>query len=490
MIRDIIQTTALTSDIADIGFWGRIEGQPYRQDQSLTAVARALFGHRLEDCESISIVFDQHYGSNDFDASFLKYLTLPTGRLHVVAVSVGSDNLEKWMQPAREALKDSGLFEIEGLEAWFAASSKTNALIYTDQPYDPKIPKSPTDNTRTLIIMENMNVQRWHQIAAILPRLFNHWFTKQPLTDRDRQLLNALTGSTLDQFLSLIEEYAAEYDFRSQIIRDLLGDFEVKYAKERGSALERTTSDLDNRIKDYFDQIGDLTRQKDGLLAQLWGYQNQADKATEPQTMNFFLANKNLYLCSASADALEFYAAAWLTNWDPEQADVTFAKEHCTSWYEYNNRWDIPNEDALLLYKAIFLEETVKVRFWSHYRLALRGESPMGIIKGGNPHNAIHNALPNPHHHYHACGGSNSMYVARCIQDHDIIGAIEQCISATAGLNLIEHISYQYFEKELFDPANGKVVYLNDTGEFVTTKEAIQHLKEKRNEKTQEGEAR
>lgn len=479
MIRDIIQTTALTSDIADIGFRGRIEGQPYRQDQSLTAVARALFGHRLEDCESITIVFDQRYGGTDFDTSFLKDLALPTGRLHVVAVSSGTDNLKKWMQPAREALKDSGLFEIEGLEAWFAASSKTNALIYTDQPYDPKIPKSPTDNTRTLIIMENMNVQRWHQIAAILPRLFNHWFTKCPLTDRDRQLSNSLTESTPDQFLSLIEEYAAEYDFRSQMIRNLLSDFETKHAKNVVRDLETRAKDLDAEINDYMRSIGGLLSQKEDILARLWGYQMQVEEALEPMVMNYFLANKNLYLKGANDTSLNFYTTAWLTNWDPEKAFALFDRGHCESWYRYSDANDIGRSDALLLFQAIFLEETVKVKFWSHVQLALSGENPLQFLKD-DCISEIKNALPNPHHHEYACPGTNATYVAQRILEHNVVGAIEQCISATAGLDLTDTSPCNAFCRYLFEDHYGNCLYVKEKDQFMTTDEVISYLKTKK----------
>ena len=113
----------------------------------------------------------------------------------------------------------------------------------------------------------------------------------------------------------------------------------------------------------------------------------------------------------------------------------------------------------------------------------------MNVIGHGTCIADIQNALPNPHHQYNSCGGGNRSYVAQCIIDRDIVGAVEQCISATAGINLTEHASYQYFCKDLFDPKFGKVVYINETGEFVTAKDAVKWLKEKQDGKTAEAEA-
>ena len=44
------------------------------------------------------------------------------------------------------------------------------------------------------------------------------------------------------------------------------------------------------------------------------------------------------------------------------------------------------------------------------------------------------------------------------------------------------------WSRDLFDPAFGEVVYINELGEFKTAKDAIEWLKEKQNGKKQEAE--
>lgn len=489
MFKTAITASPLTGGLAEDCFGERIECANFRSDVSLAATARVLFDKRLADKEKIRITLTPLYYNDGFPAAQIKdaAMNLKCGDLKIFSVSTKTADLGKWIPAAKDALKDSGLYELEAIEKWFAATP-TTALVYTDKPYDPKIPRSPVDNSKTIVIVENMILSRWHLIGALLPRFLGKWFNEKPRTADETTMLQGFMAESPDILNAAFEKYAQEYDFRGMAIRSKLKDFEVKFAKVRAKTLEEQCRNLDNEISDYSRRIGEGLRKKEDILAMLFGYQTQSAKDIEPLTMNYFLANKNLYLQEANQDYLEFYDTAWFTNWDPDKADATFGRGHCSNWLSHNKKFGISDEDAMLLYKALFLEETVKVKLWSHIKLFLRGDDPMCIYGGSSCLSDIHNALPNPHHQYNSCGGGNRSYVAQCIIDRDIVGALEQCISATAGINLTEHASYQYFCRDLFDPAFGEVVYINELGEFKTAKDAIEWLKEKQNGKKQEAE--
>ena len=70
------------------------------------------------------------------------------------------------------------------------------------------------------------------------------------------------------------------------------------------------------------------------------------------------------------------------------------------------------------------------------------------------------------------------LFLYECMRRRDIIGAIAQCINATRGVNLTEQASYHYLAQDLFNPDYGKVIYINELNEFMTTKDAIKYLKE------------
>lgn len=491
MLRDVIRSTALTTKQANACFADKINGDEFRGDQSMTAIARALFYHRLADQETITIrlISDSvRDGNFDVDSLRISAADLQSGQLKIVNMSAHGDQSGSWVEQAREALSQNGLYQLDALEQWYAKAS-TVCAIYTDRPYDPDIPRSPIDNTKTLIVVENLTITKWHLIGALLPRFFGKWFQETPRTPEETALLSCMQQDNDSEFQRLVSEVASQYDFRGASIRALLGDFEGKFAKSQIGSLEEACRNIDEQINSLNRQIGTLLQDRDMRLATLEGFRSQKPDEIEPATMNFFLKNKNLFLNDATDDYLDFYVTAWLSNWDPEKAKNCFVKERCSGWLEDNEKFKVSNEDALRLYKAIFIEESVKVKLWSHIRLNLRnGQSWQLYGDGAIPE--IQNALPNPHHHYNLCGGANSAYVNQCLIDHNIIGALAQCMSATAGINLVEHASYAYFCKDLFDPSNGKVVYIKETEKFVTAKEAIKWLKKDKKDEKKEKEAK
>lgn len=479
MLKDTIQSTPLTTAQADSCFSGRIDGAEFRADKSLTAVARALFGNRIKDDEHIEIRLSTlPYGGNVDREQFRNFASeLSSGCLHIVHMPMRTEDSGKWVEDARVVLNEQGLYPLEAVEKWLA-QTPTVSVVYTDKPYDPKIPRSPVDNTKTLIVVENLTVARWHLLGALMPRFLGKWFQDMPRTQEETGLLNSLKEADDSALQKGLAAVAEQYDFRGATIRNLLGDFESKYAKHQIAALEGRCRTIDDEVNELSRRIGECLRDKDSALATLDGYRNQAPGSLEPVTMNFFLKNKNLYLQSATEDYLDFYVTAWLSNWDPAKAKNCFVDERCSGWLEYNNSFDVNKKDAIRLYKAIFVDETVRVKLWSHMKLQLRGDDAWQLY-GDGCISDIQNALPNPHHHYNSCGGANRPYVNQCMIDRDIIGAMTQCMSATAGINLVEHASYQFFSRDLFDPAFGKVIYINEKQEFVTAKDAIQWLKEK-----------
>ena len=488
MAKEAIRSTALVTDDANTYFQNRIEGDSFRDDVSLLSAARALFDKRLKDGETIRIFVSQMFYGEDFSTDPIaeSARNLQDGQLLIFNISTRKTDSGKWMESIAEILGSNSLYPMDDLMGWLN-SKNTKALIYTDQPHVDSDPKSPTNNCKTIIVIENMMMARWRRLGSFLGRFYAKYFQEIPRTeDETNYILRAIAEEDSSVFVNAIAKVAESLDLRSGKIRALLGDFENRFAKERIESLEEQIQNLTSSISEYSNEIGRLIARREDAEATLFGYRN-GDAMSEPVTMNYFLANKNLYLKAVRRDSLDFYATGWLSNWDPEQADAIFGHGRCSAWLEYNQDYGISNEDAKLLWNALFMQETIKVRLWSHYKLVLRGSDPMQIYEdNGCPE--ITNALPNPHHRYHGCGGNNRRYVAERIAEHDIIGAIEQCISATVGINITEHASYRYFARDIFNPDFGKVIYINELGDFYTTKDAIKWLKERNGKKKKQEE--
>lgn len=483
-IKTAIQSSALTSEAAQKCFAGRITADRFRGDVAMESAAMALFDKRLADGEKIKIKFQSFYG-NDMVSNVRNYMdefrTSPAGTLMICSVSVQKDEAGKKIAEISGNLDMSGYYPMQDIMK-VLKSQDINALFLTDTQPDAKTVLSPFDNTKTFVVVENMTMTRWHMLCSLLKRLLGKWFAEKPMTAEEMAgFAKSLQAETPDAFLDAVQKYADSLDLRGMFIREALGDFESRFEKERIKALEKECQDLEHEANRLDQEILSVLTRKDELLATLFGYQMRETSA-EPLTMNYFLANKNLILVNCSANYLDFYDYGWLDQFDPQKAKATFAKDHMSSWLEYNGKYGVPDDDAKMLYKALFVSEIVKVRLWSHFQLYLRSDSgrdsTLTVVSGTNAHPDIRNALPNPHHCYNACPGNNRRLVDECMRRRDIIGALAQCINATKGVNLTEQASYHYLAQDLFNPEFGKVIYINELNEFMTTKDAIKYLKE------------
>ena len=482
-IKTAITSSALTSEAAQKCFAGRITADRFRGDVAMESAAMALFDKRLADGEKIKIKFQSFYGGNMLD-DVKRYMedfrSSKPGTLMICSVSAQKDEAGKRIEQIMGTMDISGFYPMQDIMK-VLKTQDINALFLTDTQPDAKAPLSPFDNTKTFVVVENMTMTRWHMLCSLLKRLLGKWFSEKPMTTEEMAgFAKSLQADTPNAFLDAVQKYADSLDLRGMFIRDALKDFESRFEKERIKALEKECKNLDSQIEDYDRMMLDAITRKDEILATLFGYQMRETPA-EPLTMNYFLANKNLILVNCTASYLDFYDYGWLDQFDPDKAKSTFAQDHMSTWLEYNGSYGIPDEDAKLLYKAIFVTEKVKVRLWSHFQLYLRSEgrdSTLAVINGATPHPDIHNALPNPHHCYNTCPGNNRRLVDEAMRRRDIIGAVAQCINATKGVNIMEHASYHFLARDLFNPEFGKVIYINELNEFMTTKDAIKYLKE------------
>ena len=480
-LRDIVSETALTTPIARKYFEGRISAQPYRGDVVMETVCYALFDKRLQEGESIRVVQKSVYyngGALNLADWMDEFRNAPDGSLYICSINPGKTGSGEWKAEAEKTLADMGYFQMKDIEMAMKQAKIVSAFWTNTQP-DAKTRMSPFDNTKTIVLMENINMSRWHTLCMLIARLLGKWFST-PLTPEEKAGFQAsLREDTATQLLEAAQAYADTLDFRGQYIRSTLGGIETRFAKERAKQLEDECQRIERDIDERSRQIGQLLAKKEEAEAALWGFQLKG-KDVEPATMNMFLANKNLILRNADASSIEFYVSGWLEAFDPEKARSCFKPGRMDAWLEYNRSYDVPDEDAEMLYKAIFLEETCKVMLWSHYTLHLRNDSPINVHGSSNKPMEIQHALPNPHHQYHSCFGGNTQLVNEAMRSYNVVGAIAQCQSATMGINLTEHASFKYFSRDLFDPDFGEVVWVCDENKWMTTKDAIAYLKAKK----------
>lgn len=480
MFKENISETALTTVTAEGIFNNRITADNFRGDATFAATARALFHQRILANERIRIGFTNtvlHGGCVDAQTITDTVSDMTDGDLKILSVSVRSDSGDGWAKKCKKTMHEClpDMYEMDDICS-FMSRNGMNAVIFTNAPHDPAVPKSPTTNTKTIVVIESLSLTRWHFLQTIISRLLAKWFTEKPLTAEERDgIIMGLKAETPGLYIDAINRYAEQLDLRGENIKAKLSDFEVRFEKERADSMEKALSSIDRRISEYSEKIGEQLVERDRTVAELWGYRNHVGEESHA-TMDFFLCNKNLVLDNVTRDSISFYAYGYLDNYDPDKATATFAKGKCNSWLEYNEDFGVCDNDAILLYKALFLDNIVKVRLWSYFKIALRGDATVRAGAGEKKPAEIQHALCNPHHCYHNCLGDYSRIINEAMVSRDIIGAISQCQIATRGINLMEHASYKYFSRDLFNPELGEIIELPD-GSWVTANDAITWLR-------------
>ena len=478
ILKEVVFSTALTTPIARKYFEGRINVPSFRSDTAMETVCNALFDKRLQEGESIRVKQEYQYysgGSLSIDGFLREFNEAPAGSLYICSINVVKDHSGEWKPEAEKKLKDMGFFQMKDIDASMNKSKIVSSFWTNTQP-DAQTKLSPFDNTKTIVLMENINLMRWHMLCMLIVRLLGKWFAV-PLTPEEKVGFQAsLREDKPDVLIRAAQAYADSLDFRGQYIRSTLAGIETRFAKERVKSLEQECVRIEDSIARKSREIGSLIAQKEEAEASLWGFKMKSADM-EPVTMKLFLTNRSLVLMEADASRIEFCASGWLESFDPDKAAANFRPGRMDAWLEYNRNYGIPNEDAELLYQALFIEETCKVKFWSHYTLHLRNDSPVDVHGHSEKPGEIQNALPNPHHYYNGCFGNHRQLVNDAMRSYNVVAAIAQCQAATMGLNLTEHASYKYFSRDLFNPDFGEVVWVCAENKWMTTKDAIEYLK-------------
>lgn len=131
------------------------------------------------------------------------------------------------------------------------------------------------------------------------------------------------------------------------------------------------------------------------------------------------------------------------------------------------------------LMTAIFLDNTLKIKFCAAYKFDLRGTVYACSNYDFGQYGVNH--MPNPHINIHSCLGNYQRTINNILKDKNYIGAVEQCIASCKSLNFGDSIVMQEFMDELYGINNrgdSDVFIELPDGTMVNPKDAVKWLKE------------
>ena len=203
----------------------------------------------------------------------------------------------------------------------------------------------------------------------------------------------------------------------------------------------------------------------------------EENNGDDSEIMEYFLRNKNLTLIDSSGATVDFIVKAKLEYFDPEMAENAINNN---SSLLYSRGGSMNREDRKLLYRAIFMDNTVKVNVCAAFKLSIgggvqtRGHYPFGEDFNGY--------MPHPHIDEYNCMGDYVRIVNELMQRHDYIMAMEQCIASARSLNFADSTVLGHFIGLLMSGDNrARCLELPD-GKIVKPEEAVKWLKEKKSD--------
>ena len=468
-------------------YFSNITGDSYGGDSSFTSTLRALLGSRMPKEDRVYL---RHTTSN-YTASQLADMA----KKKAIKAIYDDDRIEEGTFTVHGFVSDdeSNLEWIKFVKAQFPKVYKDYIFLDKYEQFFsqtmPAICFIRPETKNVVVFLCDLDIRTWHylqlSVSVCLPWYFSDENKMQPDT-LDHQLARSLKEKNHNLYIELLTKMAEQYDFRQIKIRRLLQGFEQRYEKE---ACDRTASEIEDciyRIDRINDDLRNCLTKKEELEIRLLGLQNKINSGEDDDSeiMDFFMCNKGLELESVTDRHMRFVVKDYLDIYDEENAEVTINNENSLI-YRINGR-DIsdiiPHDDMKMLMEAIFIDQTLRIKFCARYDFDLGGR--VSAISGGDTgyDDTYGEYMPNPHIYFHSCLGSYQKLINECLVSRDYIGAISQCIASAKSLNfsdptvLQEFVRCIYGIETTYGGANNKCIELPD-GNVVKPKKAIEWLK-------------
>ena len=479
MFRQSVSNTALISPEAN-SFFNRINGESFQYDNSFIATLRALLANRMPETDNIYFGYltggytSDRIGSTEavrMVRNIVNAEDIGDGYVYVYSLtSYQQDNYA-----ALELLNSTFTVaypewhQLDNIREFYRRQFYTICFIHPEK-------KS------VLIFVDSLDLKKFHFLQCSIPAILPWYFSKEAgLQEIELNLIKSLREKSPQNYLSILAEIAKQYDFRTMRIKNLLAGFETRYERQQCENVKRDIDTYNRYINDLRSQFDDYMRSIRDLQIKLLGLETKISNDTEDsEIMDYFLCNKCINLESVNDEEMRFVTRTYLEFFDEDMAQRVISNEH-SYIYEPNGRRCnnyILAEDMKKLMTAIFIDQTMRIKFCAAYKLRLAGHAE-GLSSFGYSDEYI-DCMPNTHIDRFACLGSYERHINEALREHNYIGAIEQCISSSKSLNFGDSMVMKVFISRFYGLESGysdrKFIELPD-GTSVTPKEAVEWLK-------------
>lgn len=484
MFKSVINSTPLVSDAAN-SFFQNVGGDYFQRDATFLSTLRALVAPRMKNGERIELSFSEssYTVDNVRNNNVRAVLNAITNNSHAINGYEGQIHIHNFVSNTQddnyvclELVKSSFEQQYDGWHRLGKVTDFFRKTFYVLCFINP-------EKKSVYIFADKMDVRKMHylqcSIFAFLPWYFD---PTEGVTELEMELINSLREKKSDKYEDCIARIASQYDFRTSKIRNLLNGFETRFERRE---CERVRSDIQsyiNTINSLNEQIGEYLRYKAEKEIRLLGLETKIERGVseDSEIMEYFLCNNKLVLEQVDDRYMVFSCMDYLTYFDEDMAKQMIDNPR-SYVYRPNGRMCnnyIQEEDMKKLMYAIFIDQTLRIKFCSSYKFELDGN--VSALEHHNYGYEFRECTPNPHIDGYRCMGNYQRAINELLRNNDYIGAIEQCIASCKSLNFADSIVMKEFMSRLYGISdyhvNTRCIELPDM-RVVTPTEAVEWIK-------------
>lgn len=233
-------------------------------------------------------------------------------------------------------------------------------------------------------------------------------------------------------------------------IKQSLTHFISHFSQEQQNKLEASINDYNRYIKQNLQQYEEYLQKIESLTQQLTGL--RLDKTdTNIDTVLKYLekVKDSVQLRHAGTNTIDIIITTPLTNWDKSFAEKLI---------ERTAFWDAYPETTKMMFKKIFIDETVSIKL--HSVLRIKSTSTDVVSKDYGPTGT----LMNPHLNHFHCLGNYQRPIVEAKRKGDIVSVIELFRASVQNISLSDSTVLAYFLRHDFNDVNSEKFWVdNDT---------------------------
>lgn len=480
MFKNEISSSPLMNEPANT-IMANISGDRFMGDCSFVATLRALLFNRIPKEERINFKISRSdYSSSDVESTRKRDMVRNICNHNNQIGQQGGFALHYFNNMTQKANQDSFAVVVEEFENVNPGYKKLEKITEFYRKAFPVACFLNEELKSIALFVEQMDYRRFHYLqCAIFPMVPWYFDPKAGVAELEMALVKSLMENTPDAYRDCIAKIYETFDFRSEVIRKKLSGFELRFIKDALAASEGQYHDITNRIADFNRRLGEELAKMTDLNFRIAGMRQKLEEGDgdDSEIMDYFLRNKNLTLIDSNGANVDFIVRAKLEYFDPEAAENAINNTHSLLYTRGRN---VGAADRKMLYKAIFLDNTISINVCAAFQLSINGGvNTRGHYSFGEEFN---NCMPHPHIDEYNCMGDYVRIVNELMQRHDYIMALEQCIASARSLNFGDGTVLGHFVNTLFDNSSRNRCLELPDGKVVNPADAIKWLNEQKAE--------